>query len=189
MAIRKVALRKRCPFSRNRFVHRVVAAHPILNRESCGVRVGPGDFESIDGLRCAEINHDPLRMERVAFGGESCGKIWITFPVTCGVAVGQTRIAVRGAAVARVSTMRKWIAVGSTQCAGRFGIADEIAAFACGIAPGAIWVPVPRGDAELRILPVGDWPPSGRERFLDRFRAKHFLELFGGQNIERSTEC
>ena len=110
-------------------------------------------------------------MERVAFGGESCGKIWITFPVTCGVAVGQTRIAVRGAAVARVSTMRKWIAVGSTQCAGRLRIADEIAALACGIAPGTIWIPVPGSNAELGILPVGDWPPSGGERFPDRFRA------------------
>ncbi len=41
-------------------------------------------------------------------------------------------------------------------------------AFTCGVAPGALGIPVPRLDVKLRVLAVADRLPSGGQNLLDR---------------------
>jgi hypothetical protein len=41
-----------------------------LNEKFCGVGIGPGDPQRIDRLRRSEIDHHPLRMQRIAFARE-----------------------------------------------------------------------------------------------------------------------
>ncbi len=59
-----------------------------------GIGLGPGNSYGVDGNFAAQIDHHPLRMQRVVFAGKGFREVRITFPVGFRVTVGEPRPAV-----------------------------------------------------------------------------------------------
>ncbi len=184
----KFALREIQPFAGNRLVHGIVAAQPILHAKGFCIGFGPCDAHSLDRLRRAKINHDPLGMAQITLACKSRRQIGIALPVSRCVAVRQARITVRSATVAGIAAVRQRVAVRNTQRVFGLGASREIAALLFGVAPRTIGIPMPRGNGQFSVLAVGDGTPAGGKRCFDGFRVENFFELSGGQNIERSPE-
>ena len=69
-------------------VERFQLASPELHVIARGVGIGPGDPDGIDIDLRAQVDHHPLRMQRVIFAREGFGQVWIALPVGIRVAVG-----------------------------------------------------------------------------------------------------
>ena len=94
----------------------------------------------------SEIDDNPLRVSRIRLTAVFAGKIGIALPVGVGIAVGQAGVAMFCAAVACVPAVRQRVSVGVADRILQLGAAGEVSALVGGVAPGAIWIPVPRAN-------------------------------------------
>src|SRR6266480_87379 len=83
----------------------------IFNLIVRGERPAPKDPDSIDFVASAEIDHDPLGIERVSLLRKMFVQIRITFPKTFVVAIINARIAVIVCLIDRIASSRQAVAV------------------------------------------------------------------------------
>src|ERR1700746_327758 len=91
----------------------------------------------------SEVDDDPLRMGRIGLPGEFAGQVRIAFPEGLGIAVSNPRIAVFGAAIARVAAVGERISVRVANGIFQLGAAGEVSTLVGLVAPAAIGIPVP----------------------------------------------
>ena len=189
-AVRNRPLRKRLPdTARNR--PNGILARPILHHIMSGVGFCPGDANAVYLLDLRQVHDHPLRMQRVTLSGKSLGEIGIAFPESVQIAIVQPREPnVIGAVIARSAAARQRIPVGVTDHFRRSRRAGEIS-FAVGNAsstPRPLRIPVPCLDGEFRILPVGDWLPSGGQSLLERRLLQIFVDRFHADAINSGAQ-
>src|SRR5579884_3559952 len=71
---------------------------------------------------------------------------------------------------------------------GRFRISDEIS-FSGRVAPFALGIPMPRLHEEIRILPITDHSPSGRENLFNLIGTEERVGRVARNSIHRRSEC
>src|SRR5271169_573097 len=171
-----------------------ILAGPILNEVVSSVRFAPRDANAVDGLRLRQIEDDPLRMQRIAFGGEVLSEIGIALPESVEVAIGEARESgVFRPVIAGETAAGKRISVGVAQAFGGHGSAREITpaggiAAVPTIAPCSFRIPVPGFDRQFGILAERHWLPAGRLRNLQRVRKQIFVDSLGGNAINAGTQ-
>ncbi len=94
-------------------------------------------------------------MRRVAFAGELAGEIRIAFPI------GEVRPGHGTIAAGCEAAVRQCIGEDVTGGFFEFGATGEVSTPMRGVAPRPIFGPMPGSHAELGIVTVSDWPPSG----------------------------
>src|SRR5260370_148388 len=161
-----------------------IVAGPILDDVVRSVRLAPRDANTVDGLRLRQIEQDPLRMKAVAFAGEMLGEIRIALPESVEVTVGEAgEPGVFRTVVAGETATRKRISVGVAKGFGGNGSAREIA-FARGITPCPLRIPVPGFDGQLGILAVRHRLPAGGQRCLQRGWKQIFVDGLRGNAVD-----
>jgi hypothetical protein len=84
--------------------------------------------------------------------------------------------------------MRQSLAVGMANELVRIGVAGEVA-FARGIAPGALGIPVPSLHEKLSVLAVADGTPARGQNFFDGFGLEKRVGSVAGHAINGRAEC
>ena len=123
-------------------VHRVVSA-PVLDPVLPGERRAPVNPNAVDRSRGAQIDHHPLGMSVLGFGGEMGIEIRITFPKRFFIAVRDAGIAVIVRLVDRVSASRQTVAVGKVNRLSERIVRGPVSTLMSWIAPRAARVPMP----------------------------------------------
>src|ERR1035438_3975991 len=134
-----------------------IFARPVLDHIVPGIWFSPRDANAVHLLNLCQVQHHPLRMQRVALTGEVLREIRIALPESVEIAIGQPRESyVVGTVIARSPAPRQSIPVrianhfrGSRR-AGEISSATSVAP----VAPGALRIPVPRLDGEFGVLTV-----------------------------------
>ena len=118
-------------------------------------------------------------MQRIALSSEALREVGITFPERIQISVRQAREAnVVSAVVARESAARQAISVGVAKHLRRSRRAGEISltAHIARIAPGSLWIPMPRFDGEFRVLTIRNRLPSRGQRSLQSRGQQIFVD-------------
>ena len=152
-------------------VQRVVIADPILHHVSDGIGVDPLDVDSIDGPGHAHIDHDPLRVQYVAFARKMAGQVRIALPIALNT--GHQRSIAAGHEIA----MRQRIGIAVVDRFAQVSATCVISALAGRIAPCTVFVPVPCGQAQLAIVAHGDGTPTQVLDPLNRFGFAEIVHL------------
>src|SRR6266516_1080118 len=121
----------------------------IFNLIVCGERPAPKDPDSIDFVASAEINHDPLGIERVSLFRKVFIQIRITFPKTLVVAIINARIAVVVCLIERIPSSRQPVAVANIDRWSEVTVGRPIALSPRWIALATNRVPMPRFPCQL----------------------------------------
>src|SRR5271157_1589206 len=188
LAFGDVAERKRLPRAFGRAViEGLELASPELYRVAFGVMVRPCDADRIDVNLAAQVNNDPLRMQRVVFAGESLGQVRIALPVGLGISIGEPRpsIAVAAAETA-MGQGRRPRAV--NHFGGVVGVADEVAFLFVGIAPLPCRIPVPGLDHKLGVLAISHGLPSRAKDFFQQRVLEQMVGSTGAQAVNRRAQ-
>ncbi len=165
---------------------RAARAGPKLNGVASRVRIGPGDANGIDIRLAAEIDHHPLRMQRIIFTSELASQVRIAFPVRLGIAIGEPRPSVSIAAAE--SAMRQRIGPGIVNRFAKLGTAGEIAFLLFRIAPHPARIPVPGFGVQFGVLAIGDGLPAGVQDLLENGAGQNVIGRSGSQAIDTGAE-
>src|SRR5262249_5832944 len=85
----------------------------VLNCERRSELRPPGDPDGVDLFRLAEVDHHPLRVNRIFLAGEMLIEVGITLPKCLQVAVIYARVAIVVSLIDRVAAARQTISVTS----------------------------------------------------------------------------
>src|SRR4029077_8036442 len=117
-----------------------------------------------------QINHYPLRMQRIALAGKLASEVRIALPIS------EVRPFHWAIAAGSEAAMRQRIRQNRPDRLLQFGAAGEIPALMCGIAPYTVSIPVPCRHTKLGVVTVSQRSPSGRKRFLNDVRTKNLID-------------
>ena len=180
-----VAQRESLPRAfRRALIKRFKVASPKLDRVTFRIRISPGDTNRIHFDLRPQIDHHPLRMQRVIFASERLGEIWIALPVRVEVAVGEPRPSI--AVPPTEAAMRQRVCPRAMNFFPRLRTPHEVPFLFFGIAPLASGIPVPGLDHQFGILPVGNSLPSRTE---DLFEQRIFQKLVGSPSPQPIDRC
>src|SRR5215470_5316346 len=187
------AIRECGPDTCRRMIHRRrgftarLLGSPVLDLMLCRKRMKPINADVRHRLLRAEVNDDPLWMCRIRLPGEFARQVRIALPASLRIAIGEPGIAMFGAAIARVATMRERVSVRVADWLFQFGAAREVATLVGWVAPRTLRVPVPGADGQFCILSVSDWSPACRETLLHHFRRVDLFDDVVGKNVHRTA--
>src|SRR2546427_4538179 len=160
-----------------------------LDREIGGEGFGPKDLDRVDLPASAQVDHDPLRMQRIFFAGEVLVEIRIALPKTGRVAIINSRVTIIVRLVDGVAASRQTIAVAHSDRRAGLPVRCPIALTARRIAPASLWIPMPRLTCQLGSQSIGQRFESSGEHSRNVRRRKLTGGFSPGMTIDAGTQC
>jgi len=150
-------------------VHRI-GSDPILHFILAGARFTPVDADRIYVVVFAQVDDDPLRMQRVVFVGERIGQVRIALPESFWIAIREARVATLGATVVGAAAVGEAVSKRIANGCGQFGAANKISTLIGFVRPSTFRIPVPIINGLWCMQAIADWSPACRQANLYTFR-------------------
>src|SRR4029078_5893837 len=133
--------------------------------------------------------YHPLRMERVLFTCKPPAQVRIALPVSVQIAIIQSRVAVEfGSIISGEASVAKGIPVGMPNPLLRRIRAPQKVPAPGRVTPGPIWIPVPRLNKQICVLPITDDAPACRQDLLDLIRPEEHIRRVAGNAVNRRAQ-
>src|SRR5215470_12998238 len=112
-----------------------IGSDPILDFVLAGAWFAPVDAYGVHVMVFAQVNDDPLRMQRVVFVSERFGQVRVALPEGLRVTIREARIAAVGTAIVRAAAVGEAVTKGIANGLAQFRAADEVATLVCFVCP------------------------------------------------------